>query len=37
MGFTDFGSFDDGLTGDGYGSGLTDSIDSYSGVGCSQH
>jgi hypothetical protein len=31
MGYTDFGSYDDGLTGDGYGSGLTDSIDGYSG------
>jgi len=31
-GYTNFGSLDDGATGDGIGAGLTDSIDSYSGV-----
>lgn len=30
-GYTNFGSLDDGATGDGIGSGLTDSIDSFSG------
>ena len=31
-GYTNFGSLDDGSTGDGIGAGLTDSIDSYSGI-----